>query len=128
MKYTKNVVDADLRARVFDDLMDYESSYSDLEYVKVNDRQYGVILTDLNGVERYVRIGAIVAEEREDMTARELMESEVAKYNEAQEKKAEKKRKSEEKAKRDKALREKKAKEEAEKDDPNQYLDKEIAV
>ena len=85
-------------------------------FYKINDRQYGVILTDLNGVERYVRIGAIVAEEREDMTARELMESEVAKYNEAQEKKAEKKRKSEEKAKRDKALREKKAKEEAEKD------------
>ena len=98
MKYTKNVVDANLRSIVFDDLLDRNSSYSDLEYVKVNDRQYGVILTDLNGVERYVRIGAIVAEEREDMTARELMESEVRKYNEAQEKKAEKKRKSAEKA------------------------------
>ena len=123
MKYTKNVVDADLRSIVFEEL-DIEGG----NFIKVNDRQYGVILTDLNGVERYVRIGAIVAEEREDMTARELMESEVAKYNEAQEKKAEKKRKSEEKAKRDKALREKKAKEEAEKDDPNQYLDREIAV
>ena len=128
MTYTKNVVDANLRSVVFDDLLDRNSSYSDLEYVKVNDRQYGVILTDLNGVERYVRIGAIVAEEREDMTARELMESEIAKYNEAQEKKAEKKRKSEEKAAKDKAARAKKAKEEAEKDDPNQYLDREIAV
>ena len=128
MKYTKNVVDANLRSIVFDDLLDRNSSYSDLEYVKVNDRQYGVILTDLNGVERYVRIGAIVAEEREDMTARELMESEVRKYNEAQEKKAEKKRKSAEKAERDKERREKKAQEEAEKDDPNQYLDREIAV
>ena len=128
MKYTKNVVDANLRSIVFDDLLDRNSSYSDLEYVKVNDRQYGVILTDLNGVERYVRIGAIVAEEREDMTARELMESEVRKYNEAQEKKAEKKRKSAEKAERDKKRREEKAQEEAEKDDPNQYLDREIAV
>ena len=128
MKYTKNVVDANLRSIVFDDLLDRNSSYSDLEYVKVNDRQYGVILTDLNGVERYVRIGAIVAEEREDMSAEELMESEVAKYNEAQEKKAEKKRKSEEKAKRDKERREKEAQKEAEKDNPNQYLDREIAV
>lgn len=123
MKYTKNVVDANLRSVVFDEL-DIENG----NFIKVNDRQYGVILTDLNGVERYVRIGAIVAEEREDMTARELMESEVRKYNEAQEKKAEKKRKSEEKAKRDKERREKKAQEEAEKDEPNQYLDKEIAV
>ena len=111
MKYTKNVVDANLRSVVFDEL-DIENG----NFIKVNDRQYGIIFTDLNGVERYVRIGAIVAEEREDMTARELMESEIRKYNEAQEKKAEKKRKSEEKAKRDKALREKKAKEEAEKD------------
>ena len=123
MKYTKNVVDANLRSVVFDEL-DIENG----NFIKVNDRQYGIILTDLNGVERYVRIGAIVAEEREDMTARELMESEVRKYNEAQEKKAEKKRKSEEKAKRDKERREKEAQKEAEKDEPNQYLDREIAV
>lgn len=127
MKYTKNVVDANLRNRIFDDMLILKDKGEDYEfnYIKINDRQYGAILTDLNGVERYVRIGAIVAEEREDMTARELMESEVRKYNEAQEKKAEKKRKSEEKAKRDKERREK---EEAEKDDPNQYLDREIAV
>ena len=126
MKYTKNIVDANLRNRIFDDMLILKDKGEDYEfnYVKVNDRQYGVILTDLNGVERYVRIGAIVAEEREDMTARELMESEVRKYNEAQEKK----RKSEEKAKRDKEQREKKAQEEAEKDEPNQYLDREIAV
>lgn len=130
MKYTKNAVDANLRNRIFDDMLILKDKGEDYEfnYVKVNDRQYGVILTDLNGVERYVRIGAIVAEEREDMTARELMESEVRKYNEAQEKKAEKKRKSEEKAAKDKAVRAKKAQEEAEKDDPNQYLDREIAV
>lgn len=128
MKYTKNVVDADLRSIVFDDILVKTADIRDFDYQKINDRQYGVILTDLNGAERYVRIGAIVAEEREDMTARELMESEVRKYNEAQEKKAEKKRKSEEKAKRDKERREKEAQEEAEKDEPNQYLDREIAV
>ena len=87
-KLTKNVVDADLRSTVFDDLLDRNSSYSDLEYVKVNDRQYGVILVDKNGVERYCRVGVIVAEEREDMTARELMQSEIDAYNAKQTEKA----------------------------------------
>ena len=114
MKYTKNVVDADLRNVVFDDILVKTADIRDFDYHKINDRQYGVILTDLNGVERYVRIGVIVAEEREDITARGLMYNEIAKYHEAQEKKAEKKRKSEEKAAKDKATREKKAKEETE--------------
>ena len=117
MTYTKNVVDATLRNAIFEDLFTKfsgDDAELNFHYQKINDRQYGVIMNDLNGHKRYVRIGAIVAEEREDMSAEELMESEVAKYNEAQEKKAEKKRKSEEKAKRDKALREKKAKEKAE--------------
>ena len=127
MKYTKNVVDAALRNSVFTDFLTNTKDYAH-EYVKINDRQYGTIITDVNGHKRYVRVGIIVAEEREDMSAEELMESEIAKYNEAQEKKAEKKRKSEEKAERDKERREKKAQEEAEKDDPNQYLDREIAV
>ena len=129
MTYTKNVVDASIRTAIFNEL-----NVENIEgFKKINDRQYGIIVTDLNGHKRYVRVGAIVAEEREDMSAEELMESEVAKYNEAQEKKAEKKRKSEEKAKHDKAMREKKAKEKAEKekedegqDDPNQYLDREV--
>lgn len=123
-KISKNVVDSALRNSVFTDFLTNTKNYAH-EYMRINDRQYGTIITDVNGVERYVRVGVIVAEEREDMTARELMESEVAKYNEAQEKKAEKKRKSEEKAKRDKERREK---EKAEKDEPNQYLDREIAV
>lgn len=129
MTYTKNVVDADLRNRVFSALLDdFENNF----FVKINDRQYGCILTDKNGHKRYIRLGAIVAEERDDMTAEELMASEIAKYNETQEKKAEKKRNSEEKAKRDKELREKKAQEKAKKkeeeDNPNQYLEREIAV
>jgi len=111
-KISKTVVDADLRTRVFDDLIDYESNHSDFEYVKINDRQFGVILTDKNGVERYCRIGVIVAEEREDMTARELMASEINTYNEKQTAKAEKAKAKEAKIARDKKAREEKAKKE----------------
>lgn len=89
MTYTKNVVDADLRSIVFDDILVKTADIRDFDYQKVNDRQYGVILTDLNGTKRYVRVGVIVAEEREDMTAEELMQSEITKYQEAQAKKAE---------------------------------------
>ena len=118
-KISKPVVDADLRARVFDSI-GFTDNNPPIEFefplTKINDTKYGVLLTDLNGTERYVRIGAIVAEEREDMTARELMQSEINAYNEAQADKAEKKRRNAEKAKRDKAKREKeKAEKEAKK-------------
>jgi len=103
---SKNIVDSDLRAHVFDDLMNFDSSYSDIEYKKINDRQYGCIITDLNGNERYVRIGAIVAEEREDMTARELMQKEIDEYNDKQKRKAEKAEARAKKAEADKAKRE----------------------
>ena len=88
VKVTKNEVDRHLRAMVFDDL--FSDSIVDSGYVRINDRQYGVILTDLNGVERYVRVGAIVAEERDDMTARDLMAKEIAEYEDKQAKKEEK--------------------------------------
>ena len=107
---SKAIVDKQLRDSVFEAIFTNEID----KFVKINDRQYGVIMTDLNGVERYVRIGAIVAEEREDMTARELMESEIKAYNDTQ---AEKARKAEERAKkaeRDKKLREEKKKNENE--------------
>ena len=83
-------------------------------FYKINDRQWGIILTDLNGVERYVRIGAIVAEEREDMTARELMQKEISDYNAKQADKAQKAAERAEKAARDKKLREEKKKNENE--------------
>ena len=100
---SKAAIDTELRNRIFEDL---ELSTS-TRYAKINDRQYGIILTDKNGVDRYCRIGVIVAEEREDMTARELMDSEIQKYKDAQEKKAEKAAK----AAADKAAREAAAKE-----------------
>ena len=116
-KISKTVVDADLRARVFTDLFTiYSGDDAELEnhYKKVNDRQYGCIMVDKNGVERYVRLGAIVAEEREDMTARELMQKEIDEYNAKQASKVEKAKAKEEKIARDKKAREEKKKKEEE--------------
>lgn len=111
-KISKNIVDADLRNRIFSHL-DIANAYTeDSLFYKINDRQYGVILTDKNGVERYCRVGVIVAEEREDMTARELMQSEIDAYNEKQASKAEKAKAKEAKIARDKKAREEKAKKE----------------
>jgi glucosamine 6-phosphate synthetase-like amidotransferase/phosphosugar isomerase protein len=107
MKITKAVVDSDLRTRVFSAIFD---EFTNDAFKKINDRQYGIILTDKNGVERYVRIGAIVAEEREDMTARELMEKEINDYKEKQEAKAQKEKEKQEKIARDKEKREKEEK------------------
>lgn len=108
---SKAIVDTDLRARAFEAL-----SVDTIEGVeKVNDQTVGMILTDKNGVERYVRVKVVVAEIQEDMTAREYMQSEQDAYAEKQ---AEKKRKAEEKAekaKRDKEKREAAKKKEAEK-------------
>lgn len=128
-KISKTVVDKDLREKIFDDLMDFTSGGSDYDYMKINDRQYGTILTDMNGTKRYVRIGVIVAEEREDMTAEELMQKEIDEYNAKQEAKAEKAKAKAEKIARDEARRAKaKEEEEKEKDNENQFLPGEVTV
>ena len=108
-KISKNVVDADLRNQVFEDIF---ADPSDTGYIKINDRQWGIILTDKNGVERYCRIGVIVAEERENMTARELMEKEIKEYQDKQAEKAEKAKAKEAKIAHDKKAREEKKKRE----------------
>ena len=111
-KVTKTIVDKALRDEVFNDIF---ADPTDTGYTRINDRQWGIILTDLNGVKRYVRIGAIVAEEREDMTAEELMQSEIDAYNEKQAIKEEKAKAKAEKIAKDKAKREaEKAKKEKE--------------
>jgi hypothetical protein len=110
-KISKTVVDADLRAQIFECLFE-TCNPADYGFDKINDRQMGVILVDKNGVERYCRVGVIVAEEREDMTARELMQSEIDAYNEKQASKAEKAKAKEAKIARDKKTREEKAKKE----------------
>lgn len=115
-KVSKTIVDAQLRARVFDILLNVgvDEALEESPFVKINDRQYGIILKDANGHERYVRVGAIVAEEREDISARDLMSSEIKAY---EDKVAERKAKEEARAKKaeaDKAKREAKAQERGE--------------
>ena len=109
MKYSRPVVDSDLRARIFEEL-----DFDDRDFIKINDRQYGIILTDKNGVKRYCRVGVIVAEEREDMTAEELMAKEQAEYAEKQAKAQAKAEERAKKAEADKARREAKEKEKGE--------------
>jgi hypothetical protein len=115
-KISKTAVDKALRETVFGllwgdkDVSEMTDETTGIQIKKINDRQYGVLLTDLNGVRRYVRIGAIVAEEREDMTAEELMQKEIDEYNAKQADKEEKAKARAEKAKKDKAERERKQK------------------
>ena len=104
-KITKALVDKDLRDTVFQDLFDNDFVVP-RDYKKINDRQYGIILTDLNGEQRYVRVGAIVAALRDDMTAEELMQSEIDEYNAKQLEKAEKALAKAEKIAKDKEKRE----------------------
>ena len=104
---SKTVVDKALREEIFTMLINEGTSWK-----KINDRQYGVILTDLNGEKRYVRLGAIVAELRDDMTAEELMQSEIDAYNAKQEAKAEKAQKKAKKIASDTAKRKAKGEEE----------------
>lgn len=110
MKISKAVVDSTIRTAIFNTL-----NVANIEgFYKINDRQYGVIVEDVNGTRRYARVGVIVAEEREDCTADELMASEIADYEDKQAKKAAKAAERAEKAARDKKLREEKKKSENE--------------
>jgi len=106
---SKALVDKDLRNRIFAMILNGETD----NFERINDRQYGILVIDLNGEQRYVRVGAIVAEIRDDMTAQELMESEISAYQAKQDEKEIKRLKREKKAAADKAKREK-AKEDAE--------------
>ena len=110
-KVTKAQIDKELRERMFETL--FSDPLLAKLFTKINDRQYGVIVEDMNGEKRYIRIGAIVAEVREDMTAEELMQSEIDAYNQKQADKEEKAKAV--KIAKDKAKREaEKAKKEAE--------------
>ncbi len=108
---SKAVVDSTIRSNIFSAL-----NIANIDgFHKINDRQYGCIIEDVNGNRRYARVGVIVAEEREDCTADELMAAEIADYEMKQAKKAEKKKAAAEKAAKDKARREaEKAKKESE--------------
>lgn len=98
---SKAIVDAALREGAFSAMgMDQNEVFK-----KVNDQTYGIILTDQNGIERYVRAKVVIAEIKEDMTAREYMEAEQAEYAQKQANKAEEAKRRAEKAKRDKEKR-----------------------
>ena len=111
-KMTNAMVDKELRETVFEFLFEEgAAAMNGIDFVKINDRQYGVLLVDANGEQRYIRIGAIVAALREDMTAEELMQMEINEYQQKQADKAEKVKAKEKKIAKDKAKREKEAKE-----------------
>ena len=112
-KVTKTMVDQELRNKIFGMLFDNDETSG--SFVKINDRQYGIILVDANGEQRYCRIPVIVAELREEMTAEELMQSEIEEYQMKQKAKTEKAKAKEAKIAKDKARREKE-KEEKEND------------
>lgn len=102
MKISKALVDANLRTVVFNAI-----GIANIKgFHKINDRQFGCIVEDMNGDRRYIRVGCIVAEQREDMTADELMASEIADYNAKQEAKAKRAAERAEKAAEDRAKRE----------------------
>lgn len=124
-KMTKTQCDKSLRDSVFAMLFDNGAALPAM-FHKINDRQYGIIMVDPNGDQRYVRIGAIVAEIREDMTAEELMQSEIETYELKQAEKAEKAAKRKSKAEKDKAKREAEKVEDDGEDDPHQFLPGEI--
>ena len=115
MKISKAIIDSQIRAAIFNDLLSGECADYTYDYQKINDRQYGCIVVDAEGNRRYARVGVIVAEQRENMTADELMAAEIADYNAKQEKKAQQAAARAEKAAKDKAKREK-AKAKAEKE------------
>ena len=103
MKISKAIVDSNIRTAIFNAL-----NVANIEgFHKINDRQYGCIVEDVNGERRYARVGVIVAEQREDCTADELMAAEIADYEGKQAAKAERAAARAEKAAKDKAKREK---------------------
>lgn len=117
-KITKTENDRFLRENVFACLLNILPFSNQTEvktpesftFHRINDRQWGVLMIDKNGHERYIRVGAIVAEERDDMTAEEYMQSEIDAYKEKQENKAKQAQKKEKKIVKDKARREAEAK------------------
>lgn len=111
MKISKAIVDSNIRIAIFNAL-----NITNIEgFHKINDRQYGCIVEDINGERRYARVGVIVAEQREDCTADELMAAEIADYEDKQAKKVAKAAERAEKAAKDRVKREaEKAKKEKE--------------
>lgn len=76
LKHTTPVLNADLRARVLEAL-----NIDNIPgFVKINNCRYGILLTDLDGNERYIQVNIKATKFDEVKTARESMEEEMEKY------------------------------------------------
>lgn len=76
LKHTTPVLNADLRARVFDAL-----NLDNIEgFVKINNCRYGIIMTDLDGNERYVQVNIKATKFDEDVPAQDMMQKELDEY------------------------------------------------
>ncbi len=78
LKHTTPVLNADLRNRVFEALNIDNIS----DFVKINNCRYGIILTDLDGNERYIQVNIKATKFDENVPARNAMQEEMDKYAE----------------------------------------------
>ena len=101
-KISKTAIDKELRTRVLDSIY---NAKDDLDFHVINERQLGLLLSDMNDHVRYVRVNVVIAEERDDISAEELMAMECEAYTQKQAEKAEKAKKKEAKIAKDKARR-----------------------
>lgn len=111
-KIGKQIIEKDIRDRVFGEIFPSTCNY-ETDFQRINDRQFGCIMHDLNGTPRYVRIGVIVAEDKteEGISAQEYMQIERKLYEDTQRKNAITALQRAKKAEADKARREAKRKE-----------------
>ena len=76
LKHTTTVLNADLRARVFETL-----NIDNIEgFVKINNCRYGILMTDLDGNERYIQVNVKATKFDDIKTAKEAMEEEMESY------------------------------------------------
>ena len=76
LKHTTPVLNADLRARVFEAL----NIDNIPNFVKINNCRYGILLTDLDGNERYIQVNIKATKFDEDKPAKISMQEEMEAY------------------------------------------------
>ena len=76
LKHTTPILNTDLRARVLAAL-----NIDNIPgFVKINNCRYGILLTDLDGNERYIQVNIKATKFDEDKPAKVAMEEEMAAY------------------------------------------------
>jgi len=76
LKHTTPILNTDLRARVLAAL-----NIDNIPgFVKINNCRYGILLTDLDGNERYIQVNIKATKFDEDKPAKVTMEEEMAAY------------------------------------------------